>query len=182
MCPLQSQCTPTIANITATAYLGCTLDLPFIVNKLPNVYMVPGFHAPIAKLENPKCTVLIFKSGRFVVVGTKSTEDSKNAAEIFAASLAALGFPVSLQDYAVKNLVGSYSLGFQVDLLKLRECLGYKCIYEVEMFPGLQYHNDNNITIIVFHTGKLILTGCKSINDMYSAFTTFLPIVSACKK
>ena len=67
--------TTKIENIVATVILDQTLDLNLIESKVPNVtYQPDQFPGLILRLEKPKTTALIFKSGKMVVTGAKSTQ------------------------------------------------------------------------------------------------------------
>ncbi len=65
--------------------LKCNLDLKSIALKARNADYNPNrFAAVIMRLRNPKTTALIFGSGKMVVTGAKSKEDSCRAARKYA--------------------------------------------------------------------------------------------------
>jgi len=47
------------------------------------------------RIQNPRATALIFRSGKLVCTGTRSEDDSLLAAKKFARIIQKLGFPVS---------------------------------------------------------------------------------------
>ena len=55
------------------------------------------------------------------------------------------------------------------------------CLYEPQIFPGLIYHyyDDNilnaKITFLVFSSGKVVITGAKTIEQMNKVFKKVLP-------
>lgn len=55
--------------------------------------------------------------------------------------------------------------------------------YEPELFPGLVYRMLRpRVVILVFVSGKLVLTGAKSRFDIYEAFENIFPILQNFKK
>ena len=70
-------------NLVSTANLNCVLDLKDIAVKCRNAeYNPKRFAAVIMRMKNPtRTTALIFKTGKMVITGAKSEEDSLNAAK-----------------------------------------------------------------------------------------------------
>ena len=118
------------------------------------------------RIRDPKTTALIFRSGKMVCTGAKSEQDSKNAAKNYAKQLRKIGNPdIKLTDFTIQNIVGSHDVGFQVKLesLHLRSTEGkVKCRYDPEIFPGLIFRmNDPKVVLLIFASGKIVLTGAK---------------------
>jgi TATA binding protein of transcription factor TFIID len=64
-----------IENIVATVILDTALDLNLIETRIPDVdYNPDQFPGLVYRLQNPKITALIFKSGKMVVTGAKSVK------------------------------------------------------------------------------------------------------------
>ena len=73
-----------VANIVSSASLGCRLDLTKIAQSCWNCEYYPKrFHALIFRTRDPRATLLVFSSGKMIVTGTRSKEDSLKAAEHF---------------------------------------------------------------------------------------------------
>lgn len=71
-----------LQNVVATVNLGITLDLQKIALKTRNAEFNPQrFAAVIMRIREPKTTALIFSSGKVVVTGAKTEDDSKLAAK-----------------------------------------------------------------------------------------------------
>ena len=71
-----------LQNVVATVNLGVTLDLQKIALKTRNAEFNPErFAAVIMRIREPKTTALIFSSGKVVVTGAKTEDDSKLAAK-----------------------------------------------------------------------------------------------------
>jgi len=84
---------PTLQNIVATVNLECRLDLKTIALHARNAeYNPKRFAAVIMRIREPKTTALIFASGKMVVTGAKSEDDSRLAACKYARIIQKLGF------------------------------------------------------------------------------------------
>ena len=185
---------PKLQNIVSTANLGCPLKLRQIALQAKNAeYNPKRFAAVIMRIKEPKTTALIFSSGKMVCTGAKSEEDSKKASRKYAKIIRSLGFPVEFKDFKVQNIVGSCDVKFQISLSKLNMKLGrypssfhsgnnktkkYICHYEPEIFPGLIYHMlVPEIVLLIFVSGKIVLTGAKQREQIYDAFRKIYPLL-----
>lgn len=76
---------PRIQNVVGTMSLGCQLELTDIYWKAKNAEYNPSrFAAVIMRLQKPKTTALIFRSGKMVVTGAKSEQECSLAARKYA--------------------------------------------------------------------------------------------------
>ena len=187
---------PKLQNIVSTANLGCELRLRQIALQARNAeYNPKRFAAVIMRIKEPKTTALIFSSGKMVCTGAKSEDESKRASRKYAKIIKSLGFPVEFKDFKVQNIVGSCDIKFQIHLNKLNGILGtikskeskskggkYICQYEPEIFPGLIYHMSRpEIVLLIFVSGKIVLTGAKQRNEIFTAFNKIYPVLKKCK-
>jgi transcription initiation factor TFIID TATA-box-binding protein len=109
--------TPTLQNIVATVNLDCRLDLKTIALHARNAeYNPKRFAAVIMRIRDPKTTALIFASGKMVVTGAKSEDDSKLASRKYARIIQKLGFPAKFTDFKIQNIVGSCDVKFPIRL------------------------------------------------------------------
>ena len=69
--------------------MNCELDLSEVVQKCRNTeYNQKRFSAVIMRKKEPtKTTALIFRTGKIVITGAKSIEDSRNAAKHYASDI-----------------------------------------------------------------------------------------------
>ena len=169
-----------IENIVSTADLGCRLNLREIALRAKNVdYNPKRFSAVIMRIKEPKATALIFSSGKIVTLGTKNEEQSRTACRKFAKIIKSQDYPVSLKDFKIQNIVGSANSEFKISLIKLHLCfIKYinckkenSVFYEPELFPGLIYRMiEPKIVLLIFTSGKIVLTGAKARDDIYNGF------------
>lgn len=72
---------PVLQNIVATCNLQHQLDLSSIAQRARNAeYNPKRFAACIVRIKEPKTTALMFNSGKMVIAGAKSEEQSRLAA------------------------------------------------------------------------------------------------------
>ena len=184
---IQIDISPKIENLVSTANLGCQLNLREIAMQAKNAeYNPKRFSAVIMKIKEPKTTALIFSTGKIVCLGAKSEFESKKSCRKFAKIIKSLGYPVVFKDFKIQNVVGSADARFQISLTKLYihfvKNINFKgksfIAYEPEQFPGLIYRMvEPNIVIIIFFSGKLVLTGGKGIDDIYQGFKKIYPLL-----
>ncbi|KAK9764461.1 TATA-binding protein (TBP) [Basidiobolus ranarum] len=108
---------PTLQNIVATVNLDCRLDLKTIALHARNAeYNPKRFAAVIMRIRDPKTTALIFASGKMVVTGAKSEDDSRLAARKYARIIQKLGFNAKFTDFKFQNIVGSCDVKLPIRL------------------------------------------------------------------
>ena len=175
---------PKLQNIVSTANLKCTLDLREIALKAKNAeYNPKKFAAVIMRIEEPKTTALIFASGKMVCTGARNEEESKQASRTYAKIILKLGFPVKFSEFTVQNIVASCDVKFPIRLEGLASSYLKFCSYEPEMFPGLIFHMiEPKIVLLIFVSGKIVLTGAKNREDIYKAYQNILPILHQFRK
>ena len=68
------------------------------------------------RIRDPKTTALIFASGKMVVTGAKSEDDSKLASRKYARIIQKLGFNAKFTEFKIQNIVGSCDVKFPIRL------------------------------------------------------------------
>ncbi|CAG7896399.1 unnamed protein product [Brassica rapa] len=188
---------PTLQNIVSTVNLDCKLDLKSIALQARNAeYNPKRFAAVIMRIREPKTTALIFASGKMVCTGAKSEHFSKLAARKYARIVQKLGFPAKFKDFKIQNIVGSCDVKFPIRLEGLAyshsafssmEIIGLMVLlslqYEPELFPGLIYRmKQPKIVLLIFVSGKIVITGAKMREETYTAFENIYPVLTEFRK
>lgn len=175
---------PQLQNIVSTVNLNCKLDLKKIALHARNAeYNPKRFAAVIMRIREPRTTALIFSSGKMVCTGAKSEGDSRLAARKYARIIQKLGFPAKFLDFKIQNMVGSCDVKFPIRLEGLVLSHGQFSSYEPELFPGLIYRMVKpRIVLLIFVSGKVVLTGAKIRKEIYEAFDNIYPILKSFKK
>lgn len=175
---------PTLQNVVATVNLNCKLDLKNIALRARNAeYNPKRFAAVIMRIREPKTTALIFASGKMVITGAKSEKSSKMAAQRYAKIIHKLGFNATFDDFKIQNIVSSCDIKFSIRLEGLAYAHSNYCSYEPELFPGLIYRMVKpKIVLLIFVSGKIVLTGAKVRDDIYQAFENIYPVLTQYRK
>ncbi|KAG8178476.1 hypothetical protein JTE90_024636 [Oedothorax gibbosus] len=175
---------PQLQNIVSTVNLGCKLDLKKIALHARNAeYNPKRFAAVIMRIREPRTTALIFSSGKMVCTGAKSEEMSRLAARKYARIVQKLGFEAKFLDFKIQNMVGSCDVKFPIRLEGLVLTHSQFSSYEPELFPGLIYRMVKpRIVLLIFVSGKVVLTGAKVRSEIYEAFDNIYPILKGFKK
>ena len=86
-------------------------------------------------------------------------------------------------DFKIQNIVGCADIQFSVRLESLHTYHSQFCSYEPELFPGLIYRMIKpKVVLLVFVSGKVVITGAKTRDEIYEAFNNLYPILKSFKK
>lgn len=168
-----------------SANLGVRLDLKKIALKCRNTEFNPRrFGAVIMRLREPRATALIFASGKMCITGVKSAHNATLATKKFAYIVERVGFkPQEFMDFKVQNMVGTTDVGFPIRLEGLVYAHSTFASYEPELFPGLIYRLVSpRVVFLIFVSGKIVITGAKTENDLSQAFTKLYPVLVEYRK
>ncbi|RYR41130.1 hypothetical protein Ahy_A08g037525 isoform B [Arachis hypogaea] len=92
-------------------------------------------------------------------------------------------FCFMLQDFKIQNIVGSCDVKFPIRLEGLAYSHGAFSSYEPELFPGLIYRmKQPKIVLLIFVSGKIVLTGAKVRDETYTAFENIYPVLTEFRK
>ncbi|NLB00302.1 MAG: TATA-box-binding protein [Methanomicrobiales archaeon] len=172
-----------IENIVASAKVTESLDLPSLASQLKDAeYNKKRFPGVVLRMQDPKIAALVFGSGKVVLTGAKSIDNLSRGLEILVEKLRALGIEIpGSPTYKVQNIVTSADLGTPINLNKI--AVGFnldKIEYEPEQFPGLVYRlDDPKVVVLLFGSGKLIITGGKVPEDAQRAVQRILSELSS---
>ena len=160
-----------IQNEVGLGNLNQRIDLDSVTRQFQSVEYKPEvFPAIVYRSKKPNVVILLFATGKLVVVGAKSERQvnkavSKIASELGAKEITVLG----KSDVAIRNVVASAELGCRIDLEDAANCLN-RTIYEPDQFPGLIYRlKDSAIIFLLFTSGRLVCTGASCEVDVQRA-------------
>ena len=177
----------TIHNLVGTAFIESSV-VPLVLHDvsrlLPNmVYDKQKFAAITIRMQMPQCTALLFTSGKMVLTGCRSYTAcvlaSHYIVNILRKDIPDVSF--RLRQVRIQNIVGNVDLKLEnkyMDLQRLYEEHGVFCTYQRNMFPGLIYRPDNSpVVLLLFHSGKIVITGGKSRVDVMQGWKRLWPFV-----
>jgi len=167
-----------IENIVASAKVTESLDLPTLASQLKDAeYNKKRFPGAVLRMQEPKIAALIFGSGKVVLTGAKSIDSLSKGLEILGAQLRELNIDITEDlSYKIQNIVTSADLGTPINLNKIAVGFNLDRIeYEPEQFPGLVYRlEEPKVVVLLFGSGKLIITGGKQPEDAKKAVQKIL--------
>lgn len=181
--PVELEDMAQVHNLVGTSRITSPLhklDLRAISNMLPNSkFEKQKFAAITIRLGQPVCTVLLFTSGKMVLTGCKSMLDCILASTSVFQHLRQ-GFPgihFALEPVKIQNIVGNAQIVLgpdeKLDLQKFYKDHNIFCTYQPNMFPGLIYRpSDITIVLLIFFSGKVVITGAKSMSDVYAGWNS----------
>ncbi|KAG5897741.1 hypothetical protein JTB14_009626 [Gonioctena quinquepunctata] len=174
----------TLQNCVATVNLQTPLDLQIINARTRNSEYNPmRFNGLVMRLREPRCTSLIFKSGKIVCTGSRNEYDALLASKKFARIIQKLGFNIRFTNFKVQNMVATCDLRFPIKVENLNMMHGQFSSYEPELFPGLIYRMIKpRIVMLIFVNGKVVFTGAKSRADIKEALNNIYPILRSFRK
>lgn len=173
-----------VHNVVATVTLRCPLNLKKIAMQVRNAeYNPKRFSAVVMRIRVPKVTALMFASGKMVVTGARSLQDASQASKMFTRILQKLQFPVKYSKFTVQNVLASCDCKFPIRLEGLSFHHIDFCTYEPELFPGLIYRMvEPKIVLLIFVSGKVVLTGGKNKEQLLDAFDKIYPTLLSFRK
>jgi len=121
---------PEIQNVVASTRINHELELKELAADMTGVEYnpsaVPGL---IYRIEEPKATVLIFRSGKIVCTGASSTVDVDKAVSIVFRELRNLGLRFDKSpDVTLHNIVSKADLGESLNLNAIAIGLGLEML------------------------------------------------------
>lgn len=162
---------PVIVNVVATASLSQQLDF-YELRKLKEVLHdseIYGGRVAYFKASNMRGKISLFPSGKMISVGTTSEKESFYELEYVKNFLIKKKMiePIHLQP-KIQNIVATVDLGNSVKLEELS--ISFRMIYEPEQFPAgiLKIKEPYQATILIFHSGKAVITGVKNSKQVNS--------------
>ena len=178
---ISSPLVPRVVNIVACVDYGTPLDLYKIATHLRNAeYNPKRFPAVTLRIQEPKATGLTFKNGKVNIVGCKTEDESYLAARKFGRIFKNLGFKVRMKSFSIANIVATMDCKFPIHLESLASSRNKVfCTYNPEVFSGLIYrvNQKQKSTFLIFVSGKIIVTGTKTIEAIKSAANFIYPIL-----
>ena len=99
-----------IVNVVASATIDQTLDLNDIIKKFPDTeYHPEQFPGLVFRLRNPKTATLIFRTGKMVCTGSKSSDLARKAVKLVVQKLRKGGIKIKKDEVVtIQNIVCNF--------------------------------------------------------------------------
>ncbi len=161
-----------IENVVASTDIKKIISLDKLLTILEDSEYEPEqFPGLVYRLTEPRVATLIFRSGKIICVGARSTAAAKVALRKTVKNIKKIGIRVNENAIKVKieNIVVSVSLERDLNLDQLAFQLD-DSEYEPEQFPGLVYRiYEPKVAFLLFSSGRVVCAGAKSLNDVKKA-------------
>ncbi len=161
-----------ITNIVITTQVTDFINLEDIANKWKHLgvqYNKKKFPDLIFRLKIPKCTVLMFRSGKIVAEGCQFSSEGIFVLRKMARLLRDEGYlNARCSHMIIQNVVGDGFFDFKVNLQKLGEKMGEYCVVR-KNFPGgimKELPELLGTTVLIFWTGAILVTGGSSTHQV----------------
>lgn len=140
--------------------------------------------ALVMKIKEPNATALIFSNGKVICTGVKTEVEARTASYKFAKIIQKLGYKnVKLRNFEIHNTMASCDVQFSISLSGFFKKHMMFSSYEPELFPGLKYYMKRpKVVFSIFISGKIVMSGAKTRNDIYNAFEKLYPAIVEFKK
>lgn len=165
-----------IVNIAASGDVGVEIDIEQLVQdvNIPVANYDPKFNAAFLRFEKDTSElVILYTSGKYIVRGGDTLANLHALHQSFLDLLVEVGIlsQSTSPEFEIKNVVCVGDLGEEIDLNAALLTLGLeRTEYEPEQFPGLVYRPDNPCVLLIFGSGKVVVTGGRSHEMAEEAF------------
>lgn len=176
-----------VHNVVGTARIAVStapLDLKMVNTLLPNsCFVKKKFAAITVRLSEPTCTILLFGSGKCVLTGCRDfiscIRAVYNVLDLLRKNIDGVHFAV--ENIQMQNIVGHADLMLHeqhVDLARFYADHNIECTFQRSMFPGLVFRSSlSNVVLLVFRSGRVVLTGGRDIYCLNDAWKRVLPLL-----
>lgn len=174
-----------LENVVASGSLGIEIDLGAVASDLSEIVdydpeMYPGAYF---RFDDSAPLITVYHTGKYIITGAGSEEEASAIRMKFLQLLVEYDMLPEAEDdwYSIQNYVCTTDIGRVVDLSALTVGLGLEITeYEPEVFPALIYRpSDHDCVMLIFTSGKVIITGITDINSVEEAVDDFLNEINA---
>lgn len=133
-----------------------------------------------------KKSIKIFSNGKLQITGLTSVFECNRLLNLIQGWLSSIFKDnIRIINSYIGMINGNFSIKKTINLLNMNYLLcnneGVLCIYNPESYPAINIklnHNGNTISVFVFGTGNIVITGGKSLNDINHAYTFIINVLS----
>lgn len=163
-----------IVNFVCLAeILDTQLDLIQVAERTGGKYGKRVKQAVVIRSLRPKLTCMIMANGKMLICGGKSPDEGNHLAWLMCLELQKhklVKTDVSVSNFVVHNIVCTYDCGFKFNVPMFYAEHTDSCIYHPRKIrPVRHYINDPRLTVIIFPTGKAVITGATHQEQLYQA-------------
>jgi transcription initiation factor TFIID TATA-box-binding protein len=176
-----------VVNVVGSGAFGVEIDIEALSADIPEAEYDPeNYHGMYLRVEDDAPLTTLYRSGKYIITGANSTDELFRIRERIIELLHEFGIiEANVEDgFSVQNFVCQADLNQDINLSRIAIGLGLeKTEYEPEQFPGLVYRPpEHDCVILVFGSGKVIVTGASDLETAQHAFDDFESIMTKYNK
>lgn len=158
-----------IENIIAVTHVHQEIPLDLLDGLFPDVtYEKDEQPVLFIRFSNPKHAVFILSDGQIFCTGTTSLDVAEKTLKLVIDTLIKTG--ITIQDIApvtIHTITASFNFGQLLSLPRVKDVLPDEQVsYNPDQSIWLEYHPLEHLTTLLFSSGKLILTGHTTLEEM----------------
>lgn len=164
-----------IENVIAVAHIHQQIPLDALVGSFPDITYDP-IDQPVCviRFSDPKRAVFILSDGQFFCTGSPSFDVANETLNNVMDMVKKTG--IGIQDTCpvkIHTITASYDVGQSLKLSRVNEALPIELVsYQPNQSPWLEYHPSEHLVILFFPSGKLILTGHTTLEEIKAALNS----------
>jgi transcription initiation factor TFIID TATA-box-binding protein len=161
-----------ISNIVATVKLTAPLDIGYLNQRISGTVKDPKVHWLKYRIPKNNSYIAFYQSGKFLVMGRSMAQIDANVKYVLLI-LEKIGISTKEWKLEIHNMVIGESVDLPCSIEQLVVNMDTrKSSFEPEQFPALNY-KDWGVSFFLFSTGKVILTGAKSLEHAEDVMEKF---------
>ena len=172
---------PSIVNLMRNMKADCIIPLEEVFLPYPeDTKLYRGRQEMlIMKMLNGR-NIQMFRGGKVQILGRVSDAEAENMRLELITKLKRINSMQQLQvtKMTVSNLVISVQLKTAICLQKIKST-DANFFHEIELFPAALIRKWHPVHVAIFHTGKIIVTGLKSIEQFYDIMSTLISFLQS---
>lgn len=159
-----------IVNVSGTFELEGEFDRAKLHEDLPSTEYDPEKHRSLI-FRGDAAMILLPPTGRVSIVRATTPEEIQRGVKEFLSELNKLGIKRSHSNVQVENIVGTADLNRDFDLNTVTITFGLEnAEYEPEQFPGVIYRIPDGPVVLIFGSGKIVITKALTYAEVVEAF------------
>lgn len=161
-----------ISNVVSTADLSQKIDITKL-NDFPwGIYdgVTYGGSCGYVKTPEMKGRVTVFSTGKMISIGSNNLEDSVNKLNQAKFYMLQENLVSDIKLIPkLENIIAVVSFGKSLKLTDLAKLIP-NSTYNPKRFSGLIFRIDDGLSTLIFSSGKVVITGAKSIQDLNKTY------------
>ena len=145
--------------------------------------VIKSFYNQITIKYNDHTTksIKVFSNGRLQITGITSEYEANRTVDIVCGIISKTqDFQPKARNIWIGMINTNFSFGVNIDIKKtlklLKETSSVKAVYSPDVYPGIKVKH-HNTSIFVFRTGKVVITGAKTLKEINEGFNTIIDII-----